>query len=646
MEKVYSEFWIPHRFFDDIIDSDVHSYEYLLKLLAIKRGMSNFVTILTHKNIPVKYSTSGDWNYTDGEEIFISPHFKTRRDFDVTAGLVLHEASHILLSDFSYFDKLYQKIPSAFYVNAKALNMTRKQLLFLCKTICNVVEDRYIDDFVKNSAPGYGGYYTALYDKFFNDDITCNNLMCTNGRYSVPSLEAYLYRVITLPSQYSSNFALPNFKKIVDIIDIPNIKRLKTTKDRFYVGFKVIEAIFKEISPIVINDGFSFSRNLKLNDTKIFPADNDDGNSDSDDNLNIPSSLENFINRQRSNIIKLPVTITAKELASALTDQMDLLDASGAELVPVKTLSDDSIDAVFIKRIDENYVRSTLFKQNYTESGCILNRVIDDAIIAGKHIGKRLKVRDDINEIQLLYKKTGKLSRRTLHSAGYGNDAVFYQTETRGYSRLNLHISVDLSGSMSGKKWENTLFMLVSICYAATMVSNIDVSISFRSTVVNQNLRPYVFIGYDSRTDSLNKIKTIFSHIVPSGGTPEGLAFDVLFKKAGSQIISTTATNYFINISDGMPAFDGYSGEPACIHTKKQINMLRNQGVFVLSYFITGNINTFSSFRPAQQTSIIDDQTAMQQFKLMYGNDSQFIEPHNIAQITKTLCQLFLKKED
>ena len=93
---------------DDLDDSDVptrtateNSTLHYLKLNAHRRAISNFVNILTNRNIPVKFNVKGD-SYTDGKSVTISSDLKPDK-FDSTVGLALHEASHIVLTDFETF---------------------------------------------------------------------------------------------------------------------------------------------------------------------------------------------------------------------------------------------------------------------------------------------------------------------------------------------------------------------------------------------------------------------------------------------------------------------------------------------------------------------------------------------------------------
>jgi hypothetical protein len=68
-------------------------------MAAKKRAISNFVSIVTSKQIPVKFALHGD-SYTDGNTVVISSKLDKNEDFDVAVGLALHEGSHIKLSSF------------------------------------------------------------------------------------------------------------------------------------------------------------------------------------------------------------------------------------------------------------------------------------------------------------------------------------------------------------------------------------------------------------------------------------------------------------------------------------------------------------------------------------------------------------------
>ena len=85
--------------------------------------------------------------------------------------------------------------------------------------------------------------------------------------------------------------------------------------------------------------------------------------------------------------------------------------------------------------------------------------------------------------------------------------------------------------------------------------------------------------------------------------------------------------NYFINFSDGQPYYSNnevyYYGAPAQNHCRKMVKVMKNNGIKILSYFIS-------------EYSYESDVAA---FKSMYGNDAAFINPSNMMEVAKT-CSL------
>ena len=202
---------------------------------------------------------------------------------------------------------------------------------------------------------------------------------------------------------------------------------------------------------------------------------------------------------------------------------------------------------------------------------------------------------------------------------------------------MNFHISVDASSSMRGNKWFRTMRLCTAIAKAASMLDNIRVTISFRTTMEKL---PYVVIGYDSAVDKFVKIQNLFALLSPDGLTPEGLIFEAIMRTLPKSEIDTD--NYFINISDGEPCYNytgeqtdfpiNYSGDAAARHTRKQVKKIREMEYGVLSYFI------------AENNSMSDNLNHL--FKIMYGDDAYFINVDNINQIVKTLNQKLMESVD
>ena len=122
-----------------------------VELASYKRAISNFCNILTGQSIPVKFK--GSDSYTDGKTINISSNIN-EKNFDPTVGLALHEASHILKSDFEFLKNLEYNIPSEIFVLAEAKGISKYEAIGHVKNLLNYVEDRRIDYFVFKTSPG------------------------------------------------------------------------------------------------------------------------------------------------------------------------------------------------------------------------------------------------------------------------------------------------------------------------------------------------------------------------------------------------------------------------------------------------------------------------------------------------------------
>jgi len=261
---------------------------------------------------------------------------------------------------------------------------------------------------------------------------------------------------------------------------------------------------------------------------------------------------------------------------------------------------------------------------------------VEKGIRLGTVLGRKLQVRGESRETKWTRKDSGKIDKRLIAELGFGNERIFNTSFVESYSDAFLHISVDASGSMSGDKWDNTMTSVVAICKAASMISNVDVVVSIRSTSWSSKRneeKPLILIAYDSRKDSFSKVKNYFKHIRCAGTTPEGLCFEAIL----DDIIPTSRDrdSYFLNFSDGMPMFSNndvsYYQETAVSHTKKMIKEIKDRGIKVLSYYIGDSY---------------DGNRHHGDFKTMYGKDAEFIDVTSVMSVSKTMNKKFLEKND
>lgn len=713
------DFWVDYDRYSNRINGSAFNTD-LIKLASIRKSISNFVRILTKKNIPVYFNDDKKNVNFGGKTIYISSFIYTKFDFEASIGQALHEAAHTVKSDFDVVKSCWQNIPHHIFKLSDSKNIRRSSIEKFIHTICNVIEDRYIDDYVFRIAPGYRGYYVSLYNKFWNSVEIDEYLISDLFRYS--SLESYRFRITNLTNINTDLLALPRLDEIAELIDLTTINRLKRTQDRIELAFKITEIVLDCIE-IPIPDADANAVQTKLADPSDFfgedesdestPNTGSSSNNSSNEENEEPEKDEDESTDKKSDSIK-DVDVGKKaieELSEILKGNQNEPDEN-KDLV--NKISDEDIDPNVEKQIEKIIEKQTNFFRGEFPPGdltaeekkildiiekngiilvqanvptiiagdptnikinCIVvqkmtmelvlagsdifplsstikignNQVepspkgkdcVHEGISIGTKLGRRLQIRNEVNELKLLRKKHGKINKRNLYTASFDAEDLFYKIKKDNYSIANLHITVDASSSMTGNKWYKSMTAVVAICKAASMVDNIHVTVSFRAThLAGSTILPYIVIAYDSKQDKFSKIQKMFPFLVPNGWTPEGLAFEAI-----SQIFNNMSTDetdrYFLNLSDGEPCFAmsiqntsdqlNYVDEVGVNHTKSQVDKIRKKDINIMSYFISDDEV---------------DEHLKNNFIKMYGEDAKFIHPTELSDLAKTLNQLFLQKK-
>jgi len=675
-KKSFSTFWDNQS--DDVdvdnflgLDDDKPKGKDLVALAGYKRAISNFVNIVTGDNIPVVFN-SKDESYTDGKKVVIGSNIDDKK-FDVAVGLALHEGSHIKLSDFTLLKNLETSIPAELYVLAEKVGVTKFQVISTVKNILNYVEDRRIDSFIFRTSPGYKGYYHSMYDKYFYSKNVDKGLL--SSEFRTETIESYMFRIINLHNKNRQLGALKGLKEIYETIDLGRIQRglMRDTNEAFNIACDVMGIILLNIDKIETpdSDGGSDSQNGDSQEGNG----SGEGNTISDEELqdmidsdSIDSSTtpeENLSNDDGSDAVELSDR-QKKMLENHFKKQEKFLDGdvqktllSKKDNKDIKAIEESGASYENVGNdIPKNYWSSTpgkgtkcLVVKKLTQSlvdsnqfGCATSynqssydryeryNFVEEGLRLGSMLGRKLQVRGEESQLKFTRQDSGKIDKRLISELGFGNSNVFSHTLTERYNKAYLHLSVDASGSMSGKKWNKAMTSCVAMIKACDMAGNIDVVVSIRTThgKGNQDV-PLIMVCYDSRIDKLVKVKNLFSALDVHGTTPEGLCFEAIQKDLIPG--NSNQDSYFVNYSDGQPYYGNneidYSGRDAERHTKKMCDGMRAMGISVLSYFIGGDYE-YDSDRES--------------FTGMYGKDAEFINATNMMSVAKTMNKKFLEK--
>ena len=687
MNNNYTNFWNDIQVNTGVVDEDfVKPKVDHVALAGYRRAIANFVNIVTNRSdIKVRYQKNGD-SYTDGKVVTIGSKID-EKNFDHVVGLALHEGSHILLSDFNFLRQLSQNTPHELVMVGEDLGFTKGQVVGHLKNMLNYVEDRRIDYYVFTTSPGYKGYYHSMYDKYFHSNAITKALK-NNTFGNEPTLENYMNRIINFTNKESDLDALPELRKIYKRV-FSSVKHLDDMNGAFNVACDCLSMVYNNITPMTDVDGEQVGQGgqggqgqsksdmlneaaekLKNGDYNGYQEIMDEiGNTDwsqvkqsldtsevvemenpyPDLTPNQAKTLTNALNRQKDfmNGEQKKVGRLTKKDASIV----NAMEESGVEQKSVGSDVQQSewrssnknytgqTQVLFVKKITQQMVDDNVFPSLLQGGGYYGGRT-QEAVTLGKklgtQLGKKLQVRSESRTLKNTRLDSGRIDKRLIAELGFGNDKVFSTTFVDNYNDAILHISVDASGSMSGDKWKNTMTAVVAICKAASMISGLDVVVSFRTTYHgaggrSYNGQPLVAIGYDSRVDKFRKIELLWPNLYAGGTTPEGLCFEAIMK----DFVPSTSNrdSYFLNFSDGMPMFGGdgfdYYGEEALQHTKRQVKEILKKGIKVMSYFIGGE---YESDRNGND------------FKTMYGKDAEFVDVTKVSSLAKTMNDLFLEK--
>jgi len=662
MNTLHTDFWMDRSADVDVLTGERLDYgKDYIKLAATRRAITNFVSIVTGKTIPVTYSTTDD-SYTDGRHVVISSRIDDS-NFDSTVGLALHEGSHCALTDFNILSDMQDALRNEWNEAGKDWFEDGGYDTYLnLKEILNYVEDRRIDNFIYTTAPGYKAYYKAMYNKYFEANIITKALK--SGDKREVTRENYMFRIINFTNTATDLDAMPGLRDIWDALDLRNIGRLTSTKDALEVSRLIDAIIIRELENVATEeveqedatpgDGADQGTEQGTSGTNDTGSTSDDGTTaEGDDATSTAGNTDNELTprqaKQLDNAIKKQKDFMNGEIKKSNLSKQDAakVEAMVEADVEMRQVGTDvtkyryhtgeyvkqrGTECIVIKNMTESLIQSGLYRSVFTTHARYgtAQELITKGTQLGTMLGRKLQIRNEDTTLKTTRLRTGKIDRRLVSSLGYGAEAVFSRLDVDTVNPVVLYISIDASGSMNGDEWNQSQISAVAIAKAASMVSNMDVVITYRTTdYMGNKYLPVMLVAYDSRKDRFSKITRLFSSISCCGTTPEGLCFEAIMKEMSN--IGKGTDIYFLNFSDGAPNFDGhginYGGESALRHTRKQVENMKSAGIKVLSYFIS----------PYAESS-------MKSFKQMYGKDAERIDPTKITALAKSLNKRFATK--
>ena len=636
-----SSFWYDNKYNSLEDDSKPTVADDNMEKAALQRAIANFVSITTGTNIPVKFNTK-DSSYTDGDTVVLGGNLN-EKNFDHVVGLALHEASHILLTDFSVlstidpYDFNFQQSPIVHATADKWFDGSIPSAASYChrivKDLINIIEDRRIDYHIFKNAPGYKGYYHSMYAKYFRSK-SIDKALKNNSKVE-ETWEDYLFHLINMTNVNRNIDALPQLRTVYKLIDLNNISRLKTTNDVKMLALDIF-ALIDDSLPVPSNEQSQQddSKDDDGNDDQSASnndADNSDQSSDDQKQAKDDAKLEKAIQAQKD---FLNGKVKKTNMSSKKAKDVDTLANTPISEYQTETGHLSRVKTIVVEKVTKELIATNTldcFRPIYNKASWKTKRqtemieAVEKGLRLGKALGNKLQIRNRETIEHQVRQRKGKVDGRALARLGFDDPTVFANTIISQHKDENIHISIDASGSMSGDNITNTISATAALAQALKMTTNMHLTVSIRSEKWNAkgHSNPLVAIIYDSQTDNINHIRNIWPCIQCNSNTPEGFCFPSLMK-----YLKPNTT--FINFSDGMPGTNYCCGRTAIKHTKKRVAELQKAGHQVISFFI-GNENGFYG------TSM------MSSFKAMYGPTSQFIDVNNMQQLANSFNKHWAK---
>ena len=413
-----------------------------------------------------------------------------------------------------------------------------------------------------------------MYERYFFSEEVDNIL---KKQYKVPTTDAYLCRIINLFNQNNDLSTLPALKDVYNVVDIDNIDRLKSTRD----SLKLAVEIYNLIKPHIVEDDPN-------------PPSQYEGVDKQENFLRGKVKKKNLSKKQSQQIQKI-TRLRFKETNIEGTPVLDL-----------------KLDTNLVKSVGLGFmsINSSIIEYN--------ERSINEGIQLGKKLTKKLQLLNDNRAEKMSYKTRGQLDIKRLPLYSSENN-VFYTINQHINQQQDIHLSIDLSGSMGGPKFERSLRLASALCYCSLKIDGFNFSLSFRTT--NSNGTTAILINaFNSKKNTLKDIK-LLKGLTPNGGTPEGVLLEYISKQL-------PLNSYIFSITDGSPNY--MRNEKVSVeHTKKCVNKINKIGYKLVSFFVKGTYDKESSYKNFQE---------------IYKKNGYFIDINNINEVSKSINKVLLEK--
>lgn len=531
-------------------------FEDKVELLKECYKLADETVISMNAPFKVKIKLSNGSSGTDAKELLVSTsHFDDERisvgqAADIFVGLCVHEASHLLYTDF-----------------------TSKSCTSIVKHFANIIEDERIERKLREHRPGLIPFLGAVKEYYFDEKYT----PFVKERLGYMELfTASLLKMIRYPKDFDAK-ELEDFGEYLLKAKEILTPYPESTAESFTAAEKIYE-LFKSMS----SDGGEGDSDSKEDEKK-----KDEDKSDSSDDSSGGSSGESNSEPEESKAGGSGGGMSHEDFEKEMEKVERLLNCmpgtSGGSMRPVETSSDvSSTDLELIDgRAEKGRTGNVFFRRekDNKESYDIAYAQIKRYIPA---VARQIRGYSTDRNLVFTGLRSGKLDTHKLSQAVQGAQNVYYQNFKQVTNGITVCILIDESGSMIREdRAASARRMAILLNEAIGKLDKVNLFIYGHSADESNEDSTDMFIFKENNRGS----KYALGSIDARDNNRDGIAILEAAMRVRRQ---TNDPVLMFVLSDGAPAAHGYIGEDAIAHTKACVEHVEKMGFDVVQICING----------------------------------------------------------
>ena len=504
---------------------------------------------------------------------------------DVVAGLAIHEKLHLVHSK-----------PLMKHIKRKRGPISREHGDWgfdLYKSVCNLIEDEYIEKQLPKTCPGYVSYISAVKDHYWKKK--------SEEMQECDEPFGDLMQTIMLFVRYPSSLQAPQKRRwnndlriVGDILKKDGLDRegRLTAMDKLWkhliqrakqLGYDE-ETSFESMYGEHIGDktdeyekDFRKKYGEELSEEEIKEYIDRFRASLEDEKLGEYSTSKSPIHRAMEAIGE-----KVRKIIAELTGEAEKGTISEDLAKKIKELIEEDYSEYEMDSCDairgQKKITWQKVSPDQSERNIYTNERKEMRGIIGK-LKRKIQLYGNPMKLSIFNQKRGKLNKRVLHRIPAGRDDVFKITTVNEDKQLDVCLLVDESGSMSGN--EITLARQSCIAVKEALQDNGKLNLWVFGHTADQNQRLATEM-YEYSSPTMQDRPLACGAMRARYENRDGNAIYASAERVRQQSDHPSAQKLMIIFSDGAPSADGYRGSLATKHTRRMVQKVESMGFSVI----------------------------------------------------------------